>query len=150
MPVIHKHSVGVAAVIYNPNGDVLLQERLSDHGNGLWTLCGGRLDNEKPVDGLLRELKEELGLEVPASSVAAIDHASGERPDGENFIMLFYALPLPWSQTHSVLNIEPHKCKSLKWHSPQKLPTNMWVTDVAAIERAEVHRHLAILRGLRA
>ncbi len=56
----------VAAVIRREDGAILLSLRPAHtaHG-GLWEFPGGKLENrERPVDGLARELGEELGIEV--------------------------------------------------------------------------------------
>lgn len=55
-------SPGVAAVVINADGEVLLQRR-SD--NGQWGLPGGALDpGEEPADAVAREVLEETGVEV--------------------------------------------------------------------------------------
>jgi 8-oxo-dGTP diphosphatase len=55
-------SPGVAAVVINAQGEVLLQRR-SD--NGEWGLPGGALDpGEEPADTAAREVLEETGVEV--------------------------------------------------------------------------------------
>jgi ADP-ribose pyrophosphatase YjhB (NUDIX family) len=53
---------GVAAVIPNGEGRILLQRR-SD--NGLWGLPGGSVEiGESVRDAILREVREETGLSV--------------------------------------------------------------------------------------
>jgi ADP-ribose pyrophosphatase YjhB (NUDIX family) len=53
---------GVAAVIQNAEGQILLQRR-SD--NGLWGLPGGSVEiGESVRDAIIREVREETGLEV--------------------------------------------------------------------------------------
>lgn len=53
---------GSSALIFNENGEILLQRR-SD--NGLWHLIGGAADPaEDPVDAVIREVHEETGLTV--------------------------------------------------------------------------------------
>ncbi len=53
---------GVAAIIFNGEGRILLQQR-SD--NGLWGLPGGSVEiGESVRDAIVREVKEETGLTV--------------------------------------------------------------------------------------
>ncbi|MFF3039463.1 NUDIX hydrolase, partial [Arthrobacter citreus] len=53
---------GVAAVVFNPAGEVLLCRRAD---NGRWTLITGILEpGEEPGPGLLREVEEETGVQA--------------------------------------------------------------------------------------
>ena len=64
--VAYANSVpGVEAVCIDERGRVLLGRRASDPAKGLWDLPGGFLhEDELPLDGLLREVREETGLEI--------------------------------------------------------------------------------------
>jgi len=56
----------VAAVIRRDDGAMLIsfRKRTADQGN-LWEFPGGKLENnERPIDGLAREIREELGIVV--------------------------------------------------------------------------------------
>jgi ADP-ribose pyrophosphatase YjhB (NUDIX family) len=56
---------GVEAVCFDPDGRVLLGRRAFDPGKDLWDLPGGFLhEDEHPLDGLRREIREETGLEI--------------------------------------------------------------------------------------
>jgi 8-oxo-dGTP diphosphatase len=56
---------GAEAVCLDADGRVLLGRRANDPGAGLWDLPGGFLhEDELPVDGLRREVREETGLEL--------------------------------------------------------------------------------------
>jgi len=56
---------GAEAVCIDERGRVLLGRRAHDPGKGLWDLPGGFLhEDEPPLDGLLREVREETGLEI--------------------------------------------------------------------------------------
>ncbi len=59
----------VAGVIRNPQGEILTTLRHDHlHQGGLWEFPGGKLEeNESRIDGLKRELKEELSIEVTAA-----------------------------------------------------------------------------------
>ncbi|QDJ96392.1 bifunctional nicotinamide-nucleotide adenylyltransferase/ADP-ribose pyrophosphatase [Xanthomonas phage Xoo-sp13] len=48
------------------SGHVLLIQRKESPGRGLWALPGGHLNNnERFLDGAIRELREETGLKIP-------------------------------------------------------------------------------------
>jgi ADP-ribose pyrophosphatase YjhB (NUDIX family) len=56
---------GAEAVCLDARGRVLLGRRALDPGKGLWDLPGGFLhEDEHPLEGLRRELREETGLEI--------------------------------------------------------------------------------------
>jgi ADP-ribose pyrophosphatase YjhB (NUDIX family) len=56
---------GAEAVCFDERGRVLLGRRAFDPGGGLWDLPGGFLhENEHPLDGLRREVREETSLDV--------------------------------------------------------------------------------------
>ncbi|MBM4200064.1 MAG: Nudix family hydrolase [Gammaproteobacteria bacterium] len=56
-------------VVRNSRGEVLIARRLAGtHLAGLWEFPGGKLESgETPRDGLIRELREELGIDVAAA-----------------------------------------------------------------------------------
>jgi len=56
---------GAEAVCFDEQGRVLLGLRAIDPGQGLWDLPGGFLhEDEHPLDGLRREVREETALEI--------------------------------------------------------------------------------------
>jgi ADP-ribose pyrophosphatase YjhB (NUDIX family) len=56
---------GAEAVCIDERGRVLLGRRANDPGRGLWDLPGGFLhEDEPPLEGLVREVREETGLEI--------------------------------------------------------------------------------------
>lgn len=61
---------GACAVILNENDQVLLHKR---EDNGMWTLPGGKMEiGESISDCCIREIKEELGLEVKIKKIIGI------------------------------------------------------------------------------
>src|SRR5438270_13977180 len=74
----------VAAVaLIDADGRVLLAERpAGKHLAGLWELPGGKVQSgETPEQALIRELAEELGIDVEASYLAPFTFASHTYPD---------------------------------------------------------------------
>ncbi|MCD4704501.1 NUDIX hydrolase [bacterium] len=63
-------TIGVFAVILNKKNQVLLCHR---NDRDLWNLPGGCLDNnEAPWEGVIREVKEETGLDVKIDKISGI------------------------------------------------------------------------------
>lgn len=72
---------GVAAIVRDPDGKVLLQRR-SD--NGEWGLLGGALDpGEEPAQALVREVFEESGLIVKPQRLSALLTLETTYPNGD-------------------------------------------------------------------
>jgi ADP-ribose pyrophosphatase YjhB (NUDIX family) len=62
--------VGTDAAIFNQNGEILLMER-SD-GSGWCLPCGFVEPNETPVEGIIREVLEETGLEIKVNQLVGV------------------------------------------------------------------------------
>ena len=57
----------VAAIITNEEGEILLTRRNVEPFKSQWCLPGGHIDeNEKALDAVIREAKEETGLDFEA------------------------------------------------------------------------------------
>ena len=81
----------VAAALTNQVGEILLQRRPEGRQMaGLWEFPGGKVDEgESPESALIRELREELGIEVSVSDLAPITFAS-EPLEDTNLLLLLY------------------------------------------------------------
>lgn len=63
--ILYFNSVAAVAAIIESEGEILLAVRGNNPGLGLLDLPGGFIDHHETVeDALIRELKEELGLDV--------------------------------------------------------------------------------------
>lgn len=73
----------VACALVDPDGRVLLAQRPEGRSMaGLWEFPGGKVDTgEVPEAALIRELKEELGIDVSLSCIAPLTFASHAYPD---------------------------------------------------------------------
>ncbi len=72
-----------AVVLVDADGRVLLARRPEGKAMaGLWEFPGGKVDpGETPETALIRELAEELGIDVAASCLAPLTFASHAYPD---------------------------------------------------------------------
>ena len=76
-------TIGVFAIIRDDDRRVLLCHR-RDHD--LWNLPGGALEHgEAPWDGVIREVKEETGLEVEVSGLAGVY----SKPEADDLVFSF-------------------------------------------------------------
>ena len=107
----------VAAVaLLDPEGRVLIAQRPEGKAMaGLWEFPGGKIEaGESPEDALVRELREELGLDVKPPCLAPFTFAS-HTYDGFHLLMPLYVcrrwdgIPQP---LHHV---------ALKWLRPRDL-----------------------------
>jgi len=107
----------VAAVaLIDADGRVLLAQRPQGKPMaGLWEFPGGKVDDgETPEACLIRELKEELGIDVAASCLAPLTFASHAY---EDFHLL---MPLYICRVWEGI-AKPLEGQSLKWVRPEAL-----------------------------
>ncbi|HZT88758.1 MAG TPA: (deoxy)nucleoside triphosphate pyrophosphohydrolase [Stellaceae bacterium] len=107
----------VAAVaLVDPDGRVLLAERPPGKAMaGLWEFPGGKIQpGETPEAALIRELAEELGIDVHASCLAPFTFASHGYPDFHLLMPLYVCRK--WAGI-----VTPREGQRLKWVRPQRL-----------------------------
>lgn len=92
-PVVRPRKVVVAALVRDGEGRVLLSQRRADQPMPLlWELPGGKVEpGEMPEAALLRELREELGVEA---QVLAIDEVVAHAYPDFDLLMLVYRCAL--------------------------------------------------------
>jgi 8-oxo-dGTP diphosphatase len=96
-----------AYALLQDHGRILLC-RLSEEvsgWSGYWTLPGGGLEfGESPEEALVREVREETGLEIEASSVAAVDSivVQGEDEEVQAVRLVYHAAIIGGDLRHEV------------------------------------------------
>lgn len=106
----------VAVALVDPDGRVLIARRPAGKPMaGLWEFPGGKVhEGESPEAALVRELKEELGVDTAASCLAPLTFAS-HRYDTFHLLMPLYVCRV-W-QGRPV----PHEGQELAWVRPARL-----------------------------
>lgn len=81
----------VAAALADGQGRVLLQRRSPGRAMaGLWEFPGGKVEpDERPEAALVRELAEELGVEVDVAALTPAAFASADNA-GRHMLLLLY------------------------------------------------------------
>ncbi|MAH84144.1 MAG: NTP pyrophosphohydrolase [Rhodospirillaceae bacterium TMED8] len=112
MPIV----LVVAAALLDIDNRVLLQLRPAGKPMaGLWEFPGGKVkESESPEMALIRELKEELDIDVTTSCLAPVTFTS-YRYDDFHLLMPIYACRV-W-----IGNPKPIECERLKWVRPEKM-----------------------------
>lgn len=90
--------VCVGAVVVH-DGALLLVQRGTEPGRGQWSIPGGRVEPREPLwEAVVREVREETGIEVAVDGLAGWVERTGETgagAEGPHFVILdFFATPL--------------------------------------------------------
>ena len=106
----------VAAALVDAEGRILLQQRAPGRAMaGLWEFPGGKVEEgETPEDALVRELAEELGIEVEDSSLSPACFASA--PNGAAHMILLLYICRSWRGEPRALD-----ATALKWARPAEM-----------------------------
>jgi 8-oxo-dGTP diphosphatase len=106
----------VAVALVDADGRVLLAERPAGKPMaGLWEFPGGKVrQGETPEAALIRELKEELGIDVTASCLAPFTFASRGYEDFHLLMPLYVCRR--WQGM-----VSPHEGQRLTWVRPERL-----------------------------
>ncbi|HEV2078362.1 MAG TPA: (deoxy)nucleoside triphosphate pyrophosphohydrolase [Allosphingosinicella sp.] len=106
----------VAAALVDRQGRVLLQQRAEGRQMaGLWEFPGGKVEaGERPEAALVRELREELGIDVGAGALAPAAFASAEL--GERHLLLLLYICRNWTGEPEALD-----AAVLQWVRPDEM-----------------------------
>ena len=106
----------VAAALVDADGRVLVSQRPEGRSlAGLWEFPGGKVEaDERPEEALIRELAEELGVEVAEACLAPLTFASHAYPDMHLLMPLYICRR--WEKL-----AQPLEGQALRWMRPAAL-----------------------------
>ena len=106
----------VACALVDGDGRVLVAQRPAGKSMaGLWEFPGGKIEaDETPEAALIRELKEELSIDVTAACLAPLSFAS-HGYDGFHLLMPLYVCR-KWDG-----QVMPREGQQVKWLRPRDL-----------------------------
>lgn len=119
----------IGAVIHNPESkfSYLLEAHVK---SGLWTIPSGKVDmGEDPADCMVREIKEEVGIDVISFELIKNEHIEYPLKDGsivKTDGYLFDVLKYNGEPT----NVEPEKHSALKWVPLHELRNMKDITEI--------------------
>lgn len=105
-----------ACALVDADGRVLLAKRPEGRSlAGLWEFPGGKVEpNERPEEALIRELAEELGIDVTESCLAPLTFASHSYDDFHLLMPLYVCRK--WEG-----ELRPLEGQELTWARPNRL-----------------------------
>ncbi len=105
-----------ACALVDADGRVLLAQRPQGKPMaGLWEFPGGKIETgERPEQTLIRELKEELGIDVREDCLAPLTFASHAYPDFHLLMPLYVCRR--WEGT-----VTAREAQQLAWVKPNRL-----------------------------
>ncbi|MBX9859431.1 MAG: (deoxy)nucleoside triphosphate pyrophosphohydrolase [Sphingomonas sp.] len=106
----------VAAALVDRDGRVLLAQRPAGKQHaGLWEFPGGKIDaGERPEAALIRELAEELAINVTAACLAPATFASVSHDDRQLLLLLYVCRK--WSGVPRAV-----EASALRWVRPVEM-----------------------------
>lgn len=125
-----KQIISVGIILINKNNEVLLQKRCNTgYMDGKYALVAGHLEpNESMLSGIIREIKEEIGIELEKEKVNFV--CLVRSGDDNEYINTYFKYEV---FDGNVVNMEPDKCSELKWFNINVLPSNIVPNDKRAI-----------------
>lgn len=122
--------VSLNFIVTNENGDILLSRRINRYGHGTYALPGGKLKyGESFEDCAIRELKEELNIDVNSNDIEVINVMTTITT---RHIVQIGLLIKKYSG--ELINTEPHKCDDLRFFSRDNLPEPFFIGNKANLE----------------
>lgn len=120
-----RHTAIPASYLFLRRGDeiLLMLRQNTGYYDGWYTVPAGHIEEgELPSEAMIREAKEEIGIDLDPASVRPVHAMYRIRHDetGERADYFFEARE--WSG--EPINAEPSKCAGLAWFSIHALPEN--------------------------
>lgn len=138
MPKERNKAVPASYLFLRKGEEILLMRRQgSGYYDGWYSVPAGHVEaGELPVETLLRETKEELGITLDKSDIRLVHTMYRTKHDetGDRVDMFFVVSK--WSG--DITNVEPHKCDDIRWFSVMGLPENVMHHVRDAIKNVEL------------
>ena len=100
------------------NGDILMLHRAKSDGiePNKWGIPAGKLeDNESAIEGMIREIQEETGINTTPEQLQYMDHWFVEYPEVD-FIFHEFKLELNYKPK---ITLNPKEHQNYKWTTPR-------------------------------
>ncbi|MES2668576.1 MAG: NUDIX domain-containing protein [Patescibacteria group bacterium] len=141
-----RNAATTASYLFLRKGDQILLARRRNTGyqDGNYAVPAGHLDaGEMPTEALVREVKEEIGIDINPVDAKLVHTSFRPKHDETGDRVDYYFEVRKWGG--EVENLELGKCDDIRWINIDDLPENMTPHVRVAIEMAEAGQVLSEL-----
>jgi len=112
-------------IFLEKDGKYLVVRRCNTgYQDGNYQVPAGHVDaGELPTEAMVREAKEEVGIDLSPSDLELVHVSYRPKHDNTDNRVDFFFRARTWGG--EVTNMEPHKCDDLRWVGLDELPENM-------------------------
>lgn len=112
--------VGIAVILHNAQGELILGKRAGSHGAGSWAFPGGHLEmGESFIECAERETLEETGLRIKGVKMVAVTNDVFDAAS-KHYITIFVQCVMEDADAQPQ-TLEPNKCEGWHWVSWDKI-----------------------------
>lgn len=115
-------NISLQCLIYNEKNELLLlKRRNTSYSNNMYALPGGHLEvNETIIDGIIRELDEEIGIKYKKEELNLVK-VINRKINNDNYVDFIFNAKL---LDNVLINNEPDKCSELMFVTSDHVPEN--------------------------
>ncbi len=118
----HKITPSSYFIPFKDNQVLLLLRQNTGYADGMYSFIAGHTEkNESFTDCVIRETKEEAGIDISREYIEVV-HIMQRHQNNDERMDVFFTSKI-WKG--NITNKEPHKCKELAWFDIDKLPQNI-------------------------
>lgn len=112
--------LAVYLIVKKKDKTLLYLRQNTGYCDGMYSLIAGHVEKDESLtEAMIREAKEEAGIEITKKNLKPL--CSMYRLSDSERVDFFFQL-VDWEGT--IENLEPHKCKELKFYDIDDMPEN--------------------------
>lgn len=147
MSLVRNSATTASYLLLRKNGKILIARRCNTgYQDGNYQIPAGHIDaGELPKEALVREVKEEIGVDILPVNVKFVHTSFRPKHDQTGDRVDYFFEVTEWEG--KVTNCEPKKCDDLQWVKPSDLPSNFTPhvrVAIECIERGEYFSELSL------
>ena len=118
-------AIPASYLLLEKDGKLLIARRFNTgYQDGNYQVPAGHVDaGELPSEALIREAKEEVGIDLSPEDIELVHISYRPRHDNTDNRIDFFFRARNWNG--DVQNMEPEKCDDLRWVTYDQIPENM-------------------------